>query len=144
MAFERMTGQRRLILEAVLRADDHPTAMQIYERVAAEMPNVSLTTVYRNLNRLTADGKIRRITIPNEPDRFDKTVYDHYHIACEVCGFFGDVTSVPFDISIPRRVAKESGYALRANEIIFRGVCPSCQAKIKKEKELMHYGTERI
>lgn len=26
MAFERMTGQRRLILEAVLRADDHPTA----------------------------------------------------------------------------------------------------------------------
>lgn len=68
--------------------------MQIYERVAAEMPNVSLTTVYRNLNRLTADGKIRRITIPNEPDRFDKTVYDHYHIACEVCGFFGDVTSV--------------------------------------------------
>ena len=40
MAFERMTGQRRLILEAVLRADDHPTAMQVYERVAASMPNV--------------------------------------------------------------------------------------------------------
>ena len=74
MAFERMTGQRRLILEAVLRADDHPTAMQVYDRVAASMPNVSLTTVYRNLNRLTADGKIKRITIPNEPDRFDKTV----------------------------------------------------------------------
>ena len=48
MAFERMTGQRRLILEAVLRADDHPTAMQVYERVAASMPNVSLTTVYRS------------------------------------------------------------------------------------------------
>ena len=86
MAFERMTGQRRLILEEVLKACDHPTAAQIYERVAASMPNVSLTTVYRNLNRLTADGRIRRITIPNEPDRFDKTVYDHYHIKCEVCG----------------------------------------------------------
>lgn len=118
--------------------------MQVYERVAASMPNVSLTTVYRNLNRLTADGKIRRITIPNEPDRFDKTVYDHYHIECEVCGYFGDVTSVPFDSSIPKRIARESGYALRANEIIFRGVCPDCQAKTKKEKEHMRYGTERI
>ena len=144
MAFERMTGQRRLILEAVLRADDHPTAMQVYERVAASMPNVSLTTVYRNLNRLTADVKIRRITIPNEPDRFDKTVYDHYHIECEVCGYFGDVTSVPFDSSIPKSIAREIGYALRANEIIFRGVCPDCQAKTKKVKEHMRYGTERI
>ena len=144
MAFERMTGQRRLILEAVLRADDHPTAMQVYERVAASMPNVSLTTVYRNLNRLTADGKIRRITIPNEPDRFDKTVYDHYHIECEVCGYFVVVKSVPFDSSIPKRIARESGYALRANEIIFRGVCPDCQAKTKKVKEHMRYGTERI
>ena len=110
MAFERMTGQRRLILEEVLKACDHPTAAQIYERVAASMPNVSLTTVYRNLNRLTADGRIRRITIPNEPDRFDKTVYDHYHIKCEVCGYFGDVMRVPYDSSIPARIAKESGY----------------------------------
>ena len=39
MAFERMTGQRRLILEAVLRADDHPTAMQVYDRVA-DMPTI--------------------------------------------------------------------------------------------------------
>ena len=62
MAFERMTGQRRLILEAVLRADDHPTAMQVYERVAASMPNVSLTTVYRNLNLLVETGEIRRIS----------------------------------------------------------------------------------
>ena len=86
----------------------------------------------------------RRITIPNEPDRFDKTVYDHYHIECEVCGYFGDVTSVPFDSSIPKRIARVSGYALRANEIIFRGVCPDCQAKTKKVKEHMRYGTERI
>ena len=129
MAFERMTGQRRLILEEVLKACDHPTAAQIYERVAASMPNVSLTTVYRNLNRLTADGRIRRITIPNEPDRFDKTVYDHYHIKCEVCGYFGDVMRVPYDSSIPARIAKESGYKINSNEIIFRGVCPECQKK---------------
>ena len=131
MAFERMTGQRRLILEAVLRADDHPTAMQIYERVAAEMPNVSLTTVYRNLNRLTADGKIRRITIPNEPDRFDKTVYDHYHIACEVCGFFGDVTSVQLDPKA-RRKRERLRAACKRNHL--SGRVPELPGKNKKRK----------
>ena len=92
--------------------------------------------------------RVDEITIDVDDDPrakyFDQTVYDHYHIECEVCGYFGDVTSVPFDSSIPKRIARESGYALRANEIIFRGVCPDCQAKTKKVKEHMRYGTERI
>lgn len=144
MAFERMTGQRRLILEAVLRADDHPTAMQVYERVAASMPNVSLTTVYRNLNRLTADGKIRRITIPNEPDRFDKTVYDHYHIRMRGLRLFRRRHE-----RAVRQLDSQAhckGKRLRAarKRDHFSGRVPRLPSQNKKVKEHMRYGTERI
>lgn len=38
--------------------DSHPTADWIYEKGRKEMPNISLGTVYRNLNMLKAKGTI--------------------------------------------------------------------------------------
>ena len=47
-----LTVQRRVILEAVLQRDDHPTADQIYEAVQERIPQLSRTTVYRVLDAL--------------------------------------------------------------------------------------------
>ena len=126
MAFERMTGQRRLILEAVLRADDHPTAMQVYERVAASMPNVSLTTVYRNLNQLASQGEILRVPVPTGADHFDFNIKPHYHVRCTKCGGVFDVFMPPVTDLIDR-VEDSSGVELHRYEILFEGICSACR-----------------
>jgi len=59
----RYSRQREAVLEAVRSASDHPTAEAIYQEVRKTIPNISLGTVYRNLNFLTSEGKIREITI---------------------------------------------------------------------------------
>ncbi len=54
----RMTKQRKAILKVLKHTDSHPTADWIYEKVREEIPNISLGTVYRNLNVLAELGKI--------------------------------------------------------------------------------------
>ena len=67
----RYSHQRELILKEVLSRTDHPTAEQICTSLRAVCPRLSLGTVYRDLNTLVAIGKVRRVSIPGEADRFD-------------------------------------------------------------------------
>ena len=55
----RSTRQRRVVFEAVIGTKSHPTAEWVYDAVRREMPRVSLGTVYRNLQVLAEEGKIR-------------------------------------------------------------------------------------
>ena len=46
----RYSKQRELVMQTVQQLCDHPTAEEIYDKAAQECPNLSLGTVYRNLN----------------------------------------------------------------------------------------------
>ena len=62
----RNTIQYQLIYRAVLELGSHPTADEVYTQVAATHPTISKGTVYRNLNKLTENGMLRRIPIPQQ------------------------------------------------------------------------------
>ena len=81
----RYSHQRELILREVLKRTDHPTAEQICTSLRAECPRLSLGTVYRDLNTLVEIGKIRRVSIPGEADRFDGQTECHQHLWCTKC-----------------------------------------------------------
>ena len=66
----RYSKQRELVMQTVERLCDHPTAEEIYDKAAQECPNLSLGTVYRNLNSLVEAGRVRRVSIPGKADRF--------------------------------------------------------------------------
>lgn len=58
-ACKRMSKQRKKILDLVKSGRlGHPTAAEVYDEVRKSMPNISLGTVYRNLNMLADDGDI--------------------------------------------------------------------------------------
>ena len=82
----RYSKQRELVMQTVERLCDHPTAEEIYDKAAQECPNLSLGTVYRNLNSLVEAGRVRRVSIPGKADRFDHTLPWHSHLYCTVCG----------------------------------------------------------
>ncbi len=92
----RMSKQRDAILSAVRESCSHPDADSICARVRADIPNISLGTVYRNLGKLAEEGIIRRISVPSGADRFDKTICPHGHIVCPVCG---DVSDLPSQVT---------------------------------------------
>jgi Fe2+ or Zn2+ uptake regulation protein len=67
------------------------TAEEMYMKAKQTMPSIAIGTVYRNLGLMTKAGEIRRITIPNSPDRFDKSAQPHEHLICQKCGEVTDI-----------------------------------------------------
>lgn len=122
---QRNTVQRTLVMEAA-KALHHPTADEIYHKIAAAHPTVSRGTVYRNLSLLVGQGALRKVAVPDAADRFDITLQDHYHIQCRVCGRVADA-DLPYQTGLLSRVGNSGGYRVEDHDIILRGVCPDCQ-----------------
>ena len=55
MAAVKHSRQREAILTELRSRKDHPTAEELYLSLKPHMPNLSLGTVYRNLNMLACD-----------------------------------------------------------------------------------------
>lgn len=122
----RNTIQRSLVLEAVNTLKCHATADEIYELIHKEHPNVSRATVYRNLNALSDDGKIKKLEMPSSADRFDHICSKHYHIKCKKCGRVFDVDMEVIS-GLENNIKDRRGFEFTDYDIVFNGVCPDCQ-----------------
>ena len=122
----RYSSQRDTVLKVVKAARDHPTADTIYSRVRAELPKISLGTVYRNLNSLVDAGRVRRVSIPGKADRFDHTLCWHSHMYCTVCG--GVVDADVDEKQVMKLVKNQKGVVQDCAVVLF-GVCEECLKK---------------
>ena len=57
----------------------HPTAESVYAAVSAEMPTISLRTVYQTLNDLAAMGELSLLDVGTGSTRFDPNLDPHHH-----------------------------------------------------------------
>jgi len=129
----RNSRQRQVIMEELSRLKTHPTASDLYEVVRKRIPNISIGTVYRNLEFLTEAGKVRKLTLVGEQARFDGDISDHLHIRCDECGRVDD-----FDFETAKSAVKcpeyLQGYKILGCRIEFQGICPDCLKKEHGEK----------
>jgi len=119
--------QRDMILAAVRENKVHPTADEIYTVLKPKNPSLSLATVYRNLNQLSQNGFLRKISVPGGPDHFDDTLSEHYHLICEQCGRMSDIPKA-YVPDFNKDVAQETGCEIKRSSIVFYGVCRQCNA----------------
>lgn len=122
----RNTIQCALTLESVNKLRNHATADEIYDVIVKEHPTVSRATVYRNLNRLSEMGTIRKLELPGRADRFDHRCEDHYHIRCETCGNVFDV-DMDCITDLGKHIKDTHGFQFIRYDIIFKGICPKCR-----------------
>ncbi|MDR2493365.1 MAG: transcriptional repressor [Coriobacteriales bacterium] len=128
---KRSTAQKNLIIQA-LQVLDHPTAAEVYESVRQLAPQISLGTVYRNLSQFSEDGTVLRISLRDEPDRFDPNTHAHHHAVCDECGRVIDTdNSLPAELiaQLDRTVEAATGLKVSRNVFFFHGVCGDCQTK---------------
>ena len=128
----KYSKQREQILNIINNSYDHPTAYMVYEEVRKDIPNISLGTVYRNLNSLCINKQIRRLAIPNDNDRFDK-INNHFHLYCVSCHSVIDLNNgllIKFD-----KIIKDNfDFEVLSNDLVFSGICHDC--KEGKEEKL--------
>lgn len=133
----RYSKQRETILNVVNHSSEHPTAEMVYQEVKKEIPNISLGTVYRNLNALADASQIKRISIPKDVDHYDHRHDEHYHFCCTECHQLYDLPGTTIH-QLVHQLEQEEMVKIEDYEVLFYGICPKC-LKGKEES----YGIKR-
>ena len=81
----RVTPQRLAIAEVVINSGDHPTVKEIYDRVKAFFPYVTLATVYSTLDLLERAAIVRELPFQRQ-SRYDANLSPHANLVCIGCG----------------------------------------------------------
>jgi len=121
----KITPQRQCIFRLLHGNEAHPTADAVYAVARAEMPTISLKTVYQTLNDLAAMGELHLLDVGTGAARFDPNVdAQHHHLVCDGCGKVRDLHVDFPSVLVPRGQAQ--GFAVRTAEVVFRGLCDDC------------------
>jgi Fur family peroxide stress response transcriptional regulator len=116
----RSTPQREVVYDVLLNKRDHPTADEVFARVKAERPGISLATVYNCLETLVQCGLVRSVNFERGPTHYCPNLHPHAH-------FHDEATGATHDIDLPPALLAElkstlpQGYEAKAVEITFRG-----------------------
>ncbi|MDD4518342.1 MAG: transcriptional repressor [Limnochordia bacterium] len=129
----RLTRQRKIILEELRKVDTHPSADQVYEMVRKRLPKISLGTVYRNLDFLSAEGLIRTLKSAGSQMRFDGNPDNHYHLRCIKCDRIIDLPISVFD-GLDDKIHRITGYVIIGHDLEFQGICPICGQESQKNE----------
>lgn len=130
MAAIKYSRQREAIKHYLASTKEHPTADTVYLHVKEDFPNISLGTVYRNLNLLTDIGKAIKIPTPDGGDRFDGNVIPHNHFLCTSCGRLLDLELDMKSIEEVNRLAGENfDGIITSSSTLFYGECSDCIRK---------------
>ena len=124
---ERITSQKKLILDYLKSVKTHPGAEDVYFDIKKKLPQISLGTVYRILNNLSEKNLVKKI--PAKISRFDGDILPHAHYVCKKCQTIYDVfnfsESCKFLKDKKIKVGKIENY-----QIYFYGTCKKCSKKI--------------
>lgn len=125
---KRMTKQKALIWDILSKTKSHPTADWVYAEARKEMPNISLGTVYRNLQLLVADGMAKELNYGKGFSRFDANTGQHYHFVCQHCGRIEDITPSLKEDMITTMQTHVHG-KIQRYRLEFYGICEQCLAE---------------
>ena len=120
----RPTPQREVVFKVILEKRDHPTADEIFARVKAQLPTISLATVYNCLETLVQCGLVRQVNLERAPTRYCPNLHEHAHFHDQATGQIYDVDLPPELIARLHEVLP-SGFHADVIELTFRGAAGS-------------------
>ncbi|MCI8736257.1 MAG: transcriptional repressor [Lachnospiraceae bacterium] len=124
----KYSRQREVIKECLINRYDHPTADMVYMDVRETFPNISLGTVYRNLQLLTDLGEIQKLNVGDGVDHFDAKTFPHYHFICKECGSVIDLQMENID-TIKDIAGVNFDGQIAGHITYFYGICGNCCKK---------------
>lgn len=123
--------QREVILETLKENVVHPTAEYLYSILKEKEPNISLATLYRNLNQLAENDIIKKIDGLESSSHYDHNTHEHYHFICDKCKRVYDISA---DVApdIVQKTEQQTGFLIKKHDIVFNGLCRECLEQVKE------------
>ena len=126
MPIVRRSKKRDAILELMRGTTCHPTADWVYQGIRKTYPDISLGTVYRNLNQLCEERLVWRVGVVDGHERFDADTTPHAHFFCEQCGVVLDLPDNAPTQNYVKSLSKQYGFVVHSHEFKLHGLCEAC------------------
>ena len=126
-----MTRQQQAVLKCIESCPGgRATAMDLMQMLRQEGQTVGLSTVYRQLEKLVAQGKVHKLLTEEGAcyQYCDKTVHrDCFLLQCEGCGaiFHMDCSHLG---ELYGHLLESHGFAINPRRTMFYGLCGKCRA----------------
>ena len=124
----RYSVQREKIYNLIKENNTHPTALWLYDHLKQDIPTLSLGNLYRNLNILIEDNRVRRRVFRDGVEHFDAVLKRHHHFICEECSEITDIL-IPLDENIVEVIQDKTNHRVNSHTIQFYGICNKCKEK---------------
>jgi Fe2+ or Zn2+ uptake regulation protein len=122
---ERMTVPRRSVLLALAARQGHVSAEQVVTDVAALVPSVHRSSVYRTLDALTAAGLLQHVHLGHGATAYHLVKHAHPHAQCTSCHAVVDLPADLLDaLTISAR--DQFGFILDPLHVALSGTCRDC------------------
>ena len=119
--------KRNAILECLRSTHSHPSAEMVHEMLRDSHPDISLATVYRNLNYFKQQGLATSVATVRGVERFDANTEPHVHFICNGCDAVIDLEQIQVPQTLDAQVEKTSGCRVNSCQLTFNGLCGNCQ-----------------
>ncbi|MEU6011947.1 Fur family transcriptional regulator [Streptomyces sp. NPDC047453] len=122
-----MTRQRKAVTRALTGCQDFVSAQELYALLVADDHAIGLTTVYRALRELEADGGVDVVRDETGGRLYRLRPADghRHYLMCRDCG-----RSRPVDSEVVEewagRIAADTGFAAVEHTVELTGVCADC------------------
>lgn len=124
------TKQKDCILSAIQKmGDNHFTAEQILESLKAEKLSIGVSTVYRHLDKLCAEGELQRLATLSDKGacyQAKNCTQKHFHLKCVKCGGLEHLSCEKLTM-ISQHVEREHDFVIDSSKTVFYGLCRNCQ-----------------
>jgi len=126
----KATGQRAVILDIIRAGKGHLDADEIHRRAQKKLPRLSLSTVYRAVQKFKENGLIEERHLDENHHHYELSHHgEHHHLICTGCGKVVEF-KLPITEIIAERVPQAAGFKINhSGELSLTGLCPDCQEK---------------
>ena len=124
---QRWTEQRQLIVDVLAASDGHATGAELVDRVRAQDPAATPSTVYRTLDLLEELGLARHHHGPDGRETYHlEETTEHGHLHCRGCGTEKELDAAGA-APILKAIVGATGFAADLDHLSLQGLCATCR-----------------
>ncbi|MGE5653491.1 MAG: Fur family transcriptional regulator [Bacillota bacterium] len=125
----KATSQRMAILDVILASEEPISAESIFMTLQPQQPELSLSTVYRNLNLLVDKSVLVRLQLADERSHYRFVGSGHqHHLVCLGCNRVVELEQCPIH-QFETDLMKDTQFRITQHRLTFYGYCPRCEGK---------------
>jgi len=118
--------KRNAILSYLRGTTAHPSAETVFTDLKQQIPDLSIGTVYRNLNLFKQQGLAISVATVKGVERFDGNTDPHVHFICSQCDAVIDLMELEIPAALKEAAESCCGGSVEACQLCFTGQCKNC------------------